>query len=332
MRDLSLEVIGRCAFGDDYSTIMIEGKHIRLTDYTQQLESKVFEYGMSPSYFFCPKIFDLDLDEDTRELKRLRQVVKTVGRQILKNRIQEIQKDPHCLESRTDLLNLMIRSHLNGRDFEECESLLNQELLIDECVTFVFAGSETTSALMEWTFYNLTQHPDALEKLRAELENHFGEALAANPEKIITNPRQLDELPYLDRVIRETLRMFPPAPAASPRVALKDVELGSLKIKKGTLVSVTPYLLHRSPFHWKNPTIFNPDREELDGTSLSYLPFSVGKRSCIGQFFALMEAKIAITKFVLDQTVSCDKSSAERLQAKITLFVQEGMTAQIKER
>eukprot|EP00357_Protocruzia_adherens_P005908 CAMPEP_0115028358 /NCGR_PEP_ID=MMETSP0216-20121206/36227_1 /TAXON_ID=223996 /ORGANISM="Protocruzia adherens, Strain Boccale" /LENGTH=467 /DNA_ID=CAMNT_0002404475 /DNA_START=296 /DNA_END=1699 /DNA_ORIENTATION=- len=330
MRHLSLEIIGKCAFGSDYSTVTIDGKRTKLTDYTKALEDKVFAYGMSPIYFFFPKKFDLDLDEDTRELKRLRKAMKSIGKQIVENRVQEILKDPTYLETKTDLLNLMIRSHLDGRDPDECEDLLDLELLIDECVTFVFAGSETTSTLLEWTFYNLTKHPKALEKLQNELEHHFRDAFRKDPERIISNPRELDQLPYLDRVIQETLRMFPPAPAISPRVALKDIELGSLKVKKGTLVNVTSYLLQRSPFYWKDPTTFNPDREEFKNSELRFLPFSAGKRSCIGQFFALMEAKIAITKFVLEQNIACDLSSVERLQSAVTLSVNGGMNADVK--
>eukprot|EP00357_Protocruzia_adherens_P002638 CAMPEP_0114972430 /NCGR_PEP_ID=MMETSP0216-20121206/388_1 /TAXON_ID=223996 /ORGANISM="Protocruzia adherens, Strain Boccale" /LENGTH=521 /DNA_ID=CAMNT_0002332797 /DNA_START=48 /DNA_END=1613 /DNA_ORIENTATION=+ len=332
MLDLTLGIIGECAFGNDYSSVNIEGENARVTDYIKRMESQAFDYGATASYFIFPQKFEYSLDQGARDLKNLRDKVKTLGHKILANRIQEIQKDPASLSNKTDLLNLMIQSHLEGKNLHDCQDLVDVELLIDECVTFVFAGSETTAILLQWIFYNLTQHPEVATKLREELETHFAEALKIDPSKIISNYRELDRLPYLDSVIQETLRLFPPAPIISPRIAVKDTIVKGLKIKKGTLIEISPYLIHRSPFNWSNPTTFNPDRKDSDSNLLAFLPFSEGKRGCIGKFFALMEAKIAITKFVLDQEIRCDLSSVERLKTKITLFVEGGMEAQISTR
>mmetsp|Transcript_26451 Transcript_26451/g.30351 ORF Transcript_26451/g.30351 Transcript_26451/m.30351 type:complete len:337 (-) Transcript_26451:427-1437(-) len=329
MNNLTLDVIGRCAFGSSYSSVEIDGKTTKLTDFSKQLESEVADYVSKLSFFLFPKKFDLNIDACSQSLKSKSQALRRVGRKIIKDRIELLKEDPSNLEHNPDLLNLMIRSHLDGRNINECDDLVDLDLLVDECVIFVLAGSETTSTLLTWLFFNLTKHPEVTFKLREELTEHFGDRLAENPEYLIDDYPALDKLPYLSKVINETLRIFPPAVAIMPKLAIKSFKLGDLTVHKGTRISVCPFLLHRSPHHWKNPHEFNPERSEFDKKDLRFLPFSAGKRSCIGQYFAQMEAKIAITKFVLAMNVECDRESDKRMGSRITLYVKDGMPAKL---
>mmetsp|Transcript_61927 Transcript_61927/g.71022 ORF Transcript_61927/g.71022 Transcript_61927/m.71022 type:complete len:97 (+) Transcript_61927:2-292(+) len=95
---------------------------------------------------------------------------------------------------------------------------------------------------------------------------------------------------------------------------------------------ICPYLSHKNSFQWDKANEFNPDRKEFDNDDLRFLPFSSGRRSCIGQFFALMEAKIAIIKILLEFNIKCDTNCEDRLLILLTLVAEGGVTAKISTR
>mmetsp|Transcript_30317 Transcript_30317/g.34435 ORF Transcript_30317/g.34435 Transcript_30317/m.34435 type:complete len:526 (+) Transcript_30317:145-1722(+) len=332
LMQLSLEIIGRCAFGQKYSSVMVDGKETSLTDLTRSLEFDIVKYGSSLAYFLCPKKVDWKIDQQTRDLWKKATDLKQIGRTVLQERIEEVKANPMLIEEKPDLLNLMLDAHLDDHDPSEIGKIVDNDLLVDECVTFVLAGSETTATLLTWVFYMLSQHPEVTKKLRAELTKELGDRYKEDPDHIIKDFGTLDNsLPYLDRIIRETLRLFPSLPVITPKVAEKDVVLScGLKIRKGTMVVISPYLVQRNEHYWTNPQEFNPDRDEFEKKNdLRYMPFSAGPRGCLGQFFALMEAKIAIIKYVLSMDIVCDPSTIDRLEARISLTVRDGMPTEI---
>eukprot|EP00357_Protocruzia_adherens_P017551 CAMPEP_0115019964 /NCGR_PEP_ID=MMETSP0216-20121206/29800_1 /TAXON_ID=223996 /ORGANISM="Protocruzia adherens, Strain Boccale" /LENGTH=431 /DNA_ID=CAMNT_0002391621 /DNA_START=365 /DNA_END=1660 /DNA_ORIENTATION=+ len=335
MMQLSLEVIGRCAFGQKYSSVMVDGKETSITDLTHSLEFDIVNYASSLSYFLCPKKVDWKIDQQTKDLWKKATDLKQIGRKVLQERIDEVKANPMLIEEKPDLLNLMLDAHLDDQDPSEIGKIVDNDLLVDECATFVLAGSETTATLLTWVFYILSEHPEVTEKLRAELTKELGDRYKEDPDHIIEDFGALDNnLPYLDRVIRETLRLFPSIPVITPIVAQKDVTLScGLNIKKGTMIVISPYLVQRNEHYWTNPQEFNPDRSEFEKEDdLRYLPFSAGPRGCLGRYFALMEAKIAIIKYVLSMDIACDPSSIDRLEARISLTVRGGMPTRITPR
>ena len=183
-----------------------------------------------------------------------------------------------------DLLSML----LSARDEETGEAMTDNQLRV-EVMTFLLAGQETTSLALTWTWYLLSQHPEARHRLEEEIDS----VLDGRPPEYT----DLVHLPYTRRVIDEAMRLYPPAWGFS-RQALSDDQLGGFHLPRGWLVFVLPYVLHRLPAFWENPDAFDPDRfspeRSADRPKFVYLPFGAGPRQCIGNQFALIEAQLTV--------------------------------------
>ncbi|HUN21837.1 MAG TPA: cytochrome P450 [Anaerolineales bacterium] len=188
----------------------------------------------------------------------------------------------HGEEDTGDLLSML----LSARD-DEGKPMSAQQLR-DEVVTLFTAGHETTANALDWIFYLLAQNPTAEEKLLAEVD-----ALAGRTPTMA----DLAELPYSERVVKEAMRLYPPASGAM-RSPLHDIELGGYPIPQGSNVAISTYAMHRNPKYFPNPLQFDPERfsPEREPTipKYSYLPFGGGPRICIGNSFAMMEARLVL--------------------------------------
>ena len=143
------------------------------------------------------------------------------------------------------------------------------------------AGTETTSSTTEWAMSLLLNHPEALKKAQAEIDEVVGNSRLITAEDV---PR----LGYLHCVINETLRMYPAAPLLLPHESSADCKVGGYDVPRGTLLIVNAYAIHRDPAVWENPAEFMPERFE-DGKAEGRLlmPFGMGRRKCPGETLAL---------------------------------------------
>ena len=187
---------------------------------------------------------------------------------------------------------------------EETGERMSDGQLRDECVTLFSAGHETSAVSMGWTLHLLTQHPDVLARLRAEVSAVLGNERLPAPDRFRA-------LTYTMQVIQESLRLYPPVWIMS-RLAYADDQIGPYVIPANTTAIVCPYLLHHDPANWPDPDRFDPDRfapgwekqcpgpggEPHERHSYAYLPFGGGPRLCIGNQFALMEMQILLALFV----------------------------------
>ncbi len=184
--------------------------------------------------------------------------------------------------SKDDLLALL----MNAVDADTHERM-NDEQLRDEVMTIFLAGHETTAVLMSWTLYLLSKHPDVARTLRAELAQVLG---GREP-----STEDVPKLPYLGRVIKEVLRLYPPAWVVARRVT-EDCVIDGWNLAARSVVLMSTYVLHRLPETFQNPEGFDPDRW-LDEERLpkgAYIPFSIGSRKCIGDSFAQLEAALIL--------------------------------------
>jgi len=180
-----------------------------------------------------------------------------------------------------DILGMLMQA----RDREGGQPMPDRQLA-REIMTLVVAGHETTASVLNWTWYLLSQHPEAEAKLSQEL----GVLDGGLPP--------LDELvkfPYTQHVIEEAMRLYPPGWLMT-RKALEDDRLGEYFVPAGTEIYIAPYLIQRHPAHWEAPDSFDPDRFGAARTPhrhpLAMLPFSAGPRNCIGEYFARIEMQI----------------------------------------
>lgn len=181
-----------------------------------------------------------------------------------------------------DLLDML----LAARD-EATGAGMTDEQIRDEVMTMMLAGSETTASILGWILHLLGTHPDVQRAVHAELDEVVGRRPISADD--------LTRLPYLRRVVRETLRLYPPAWLISRR-ALTDVSLGGYTVPAGSDVFFSAYGVHRDPAYYANPAVFDPGRwttqSERSKTTPTFLAFGAGPRGCIGEAFAWSEVLI----------------------------------------
>jgi cytochrome P450 len=197
----------------------------------------------------------------------------------------------------------------------------------DELVTAVIAGHETVASCLTWTLHLLAGAPQVQERLQAELD----QVLAGR------EPRWSDvpDLTYTRAVIDESLRLYPPAWVISRRAEQGD-EIDGVTVPAGTLVMISPWLLHRRPQAWPDPERFDPARFLGSGSGrgrTDYLPFGAGPRLCIGRDFALLQTVLLVAALLRDRTVRRPPGSpAPRVQALVTLRPRGGLPLLVQPR
>lgn len=219
-----------------------------------------------------------------------------------------------------DLLSML----LHARD--EDGSHMSDKQLRDELMTIVMAGHETTAIALSWTFYLLGKHPVVEEKLHAELE----ETLEGRPPAV----EDLPHLPYLDAVIKESMRIYPPAWAIG-REALEDCEVGGFYVPAKTQMFISQYVVHRDPRNFENSEAFLPERW-LDGSTddlpkFAYFPFGGGPRLCIGQSFAKMEANLVLATIAQSFRLRLVPGQTIQTQPSITLRPKHGVRVKLQQ-
>lgn len=202
--------------------------------------------------------------------------------------LQIIQERRESGEDKGDLLSMLLAAQ------DEQGSGMDDAQLLDEVITLFAAGHETTSNALMWTWYLLSQHPNVMERLRDEVTDVLGDR----------NPTLADlrELPYVEMVIKEAMRVYPPVYALNGRLANEDVEIVGHTIPKGSYVLVSTYGLHHDPRYFEEPERFDPERFSAENEpsipKYAYIPFGAGPRVCIGNSFAMMEAQLILATMV----------------------------------
>jgi len=191
------------------------------------------------------------------------------------------------LGQRHDLLDML----LMAQDSEEGTGGLTDQQVRDEAVTLLLAGHETTANAMTWTWYLLSQNPEAEAKMHAEVDRVLGSRAATFED--------VPNLKYTRMVMAEGMRMFPPAWIIS-RQSTAEVQVAGYTLPKGSLVIMPQYIVHRDERYFPEPDQFLPERWEpeaqakQDRPKYSYFPFGGGPRVCVGEPFAWMEGQIIL--------------------------------------
>ncbi|CAH0395063.1 unnamed protein product [Bemisia tabaci] len=241
------------------------------------------------------------------------------GKQKRTNKNSKISKEPDSkLEEDDDVgrkksafIDILLQA-------SETDSIkLTDEDLRDEVNTFMFGGFDTAANSMSFTLFLLGLHPEIQEKCYQELYDIFQDS-DRRPTM-----GDLQKMTYLEKVIRESLRLFPSVPMLGREVT-QDVQLGDYIIPKNSLLALPVYTLHRDPTVFPDPDKFDPERfnpEEAAGRHpYAYVPFAAGPRHCIGQKFALLEEKVTLSYILRDFTLESEHGM-EDLELMFTLVV-----------
>ncbi|MBS2018409.1 MAG: cytochrome P450 [Deltaproteobacteria bacterium] len=247
--------------------------------------------------------------------RELRAALDVLDRRVARM-IAERREDSERTRSRRDLLTLL----LSARD--EDGSGMTDRQVRDEVLTLFVAGHETTANALAWSLMLLARHPEVYAKVRAEVD-----ALGRIPTSA-----DLPSLALCLRVFKESMRLYPPVYMFG-RVAVADVEVGDYRLPRGTIVLVCPWALHRRPDEYPDPERFDPDRflpeVEAKRAKTAFLPFSAGPRTCIGNYFALMEGPLVLATLLRHADVALATDAPIEPEPSATLRPKGGVPMRI---
>jgi cytochrome P450 len=287
--ELTLKIVLRSIFGTD-------------------LERLEHDLGANP--------FDVVTKEQSRDLKfafRFRSLAKLVGELIRRRRAAA---DPH-----EDFLAMLMAA----RDRDE-ETMMSEKELIDEVLTLIVAGHETTAAALTWTWYLVGRHPEVSAQLAAEAD-----AVAPG----VLPLADAEALDYTHQVIQEALRLYPPGWLFTRRTIEAD-ELGGYTVPARTDVFISPFILHRHPAFWEDAEQFRPARfagiDAKERHRFAYIPFSVGPRHCIGENLAMFEMLVHVSRMARRFRLTRVSEEPIEFEAQINLRPRSNLLMTVEER
>jgi cytochrome P450 len=259
----TIDVLGLAAFGVDFNA-MGETENEYYSAYQE-----LFNHGMSAFKSVLPPRFKEMLPlPSMKRVHDAKAKLISMTHDIMSNRKKDSEKKY--------LLDMML----------DAKPALTMKQFETNIFLFFLAGHETTASALSWALYLLAEHQDIQNRAREEVDRVL-------QGKHVTSD-VLKELVYMDMFLKEVLRYGSPVGFISSRVADEDILVGEHVIPKGTETGVSVYAIHHNPDFWPEPYVFNPERfvSEAKQYPFSFLPFSLGKRVCIGNHFSLMEQKI----------------------------------------
>ncbi len=300
---VTMEIIAKLLFGDDIASDTQQADEA-LRVFFDQFDER-FGLYLIPEWLPTPG--------NIRYKKAIARLDRIVGNVIRRRRA--------TLDSGSDMLSTLLRVK------DEAGVEMTDTQLRDEMMTLFFTGHETTSAALGWTWYLLAQNPEAEAKLFQELD----EVLAGRAPAYEDLPR----LRYTDWVVKESLRLYPPAYSVM-RTPMKDCEIGGYDVPAGASLAMFPWTVHRDPRYFHSPTEFLPERWDNDFAKrlprCAYFPFGVGPRVCIGNTFAITELVLMVAAIARRFQLKLAPGHRVLLSPSLTLRPRKGIRVVLKER
>jgi cytochrome P450 len=217
-----------------------------------------------------------------------------------------------------DLLSILLRAQNRNEQTDE--------QLRDEVVTMLLAGHDTTALTLTYAFYLLSEHPATERRVHEELDS----VLDGPPTFADTR-----ELASLNRVLQETMRLYPPVYVMF-REPVIDVKLGGYRVPEGSAIMLPQWAVHRSPRWWTDPGRFDPERwsreRRADRPRFAHFPFGGGPRHCIGKQFSLLEAKLILAVVGREYSLSYAREEPFDLRGSLTMHPEDGMPMRVRTR
>ncbi|NDJ35195.1 MAG: cytochrome P450 [Chloroflexi bacterium] len=305
MKRLAMAVIGRIMLN-----LRVEDEGMRAAGYFHEVLDYISTYSNHP----MPLPMWLPTAKNNRYKHAVRELHSYMQR-IIDNRL-ESGKDQQ------DFLNDILKLR------EGDDAVLTEDQLINELLTFFFAGHETTAVGLSWSWYLLEQHPDVEDKLFDSVDSIMGTRKTPTLD-------DLHKMAYPVQVFQEVLRLYPPIHIIA-RDPVVDVEVGGYRLPAGSLMFISPYLTDRHPDFWEEPDKFDPDRfdrEAIKGQHpYSNLPFGHGEHICIGNNLALLEGQIALAMLARKFYLRLAEGHEVTMQPEATIRFKEGLLMTIHTR
>src|SRR5438067_4550679 len=294
MDELALIIEGRTLFSMDFS----ETEHALSDAVTVVTQTMNDAFRIA----FAQFPFDIPVIGYGRSVRRAIACIKTILEEIIARHERE--------ESEAgDIVSTLVAAR------DEEGNRLSATQIMDHLLTLFVAGHETLANALTWACYLLAQHPAVTSKLLSELDQQLG----GQPP----TPADLERLPYLEQVVKEVLRLYPPAASLS-RIVREPFEWKGYCFAAGNIIMYSPYVSHRMPEQFPEPEVFRPERfDPASGEThapYAFIPFGAGPRSCIGAPFAIMELKTVLA--MLLQRFRLDLVAGQRVEATVRTTLQ----------
>ncbi|CAG9797889.1 unnamed protein product [Chironomus riparius] len=259
-----------------------------------------------PDFLFNLSSSKRKLDKFVRILKDFTTKIIEERRKLLLNKesedLENLDEEDVGLKKKMCLLDVLLQSTINNKP-------LSNEDIQEEVDTFTFAGHDTTTNAICFTLHMIAKHPEVQEKLNKEIQDVIGD------EELTF--KSLNEFKYLELVIKETLRLYPPAPMISRRF-YEEVNFGDFIAPANANYNIALFSAFRNPEVFENPDEFIPERFLKDLPAFAFIPFSAGQRNCIGQKFAMTSIKTNIIN-ILRQFTLISSGKEPEIEINITL-------------
>lgn len=275
---VTLDVICKAAFGVDLNLFkQTDSPFQRAID--QCLKGMVF-YLRDPFFTLFPKNW-----KTVQQTKDAADLLRKTGE-------KWIQKRKTAIENGEDVPKDILTQILKTAEEENVNNTKDHEQMLDNFVTFFIAGQETTANQLSFAIMELGRHPEIYKRAKAEVDEILGTKRDISYE-------DLGKFTYLSQVLKETLRLYPTAPGTS-RWLHEDMVINGLKIPGGCAVIFSSYVSQRLEKFFKDPLKFDPERFNVNAPKpyYCYYPFALGPRTCLGQVFSQMEAKVVLAKLL----------------------------------
>jgi cytochrome P450 len=255
----------------------------------------------------------------TRDNRTVRAALKFF-RSLIRPLIAERRRAP---SEYADLLTAL----LTAADAEDGTRLSDREAM-DEALTMLLAGSDTTAAALSWSAFLLAKHPNVQQELSEEVRQTADNDVIGVPDSA--------EPALADRVFQESMRLYPPAVAIA-RQAAESVEIGGVPVERGALLFVSVYSIHHDARWFADPEQFQPARFSSDRANANsehaFLPFGLGPRACIGRRFATMEGPLVLAEFVRRCSLHLLGPDQEPgLETQLSLHPRDGLRLRVQRR
>ena len=275
MTQVTMDVIVRALFGHAREIDSAQVSHA-IHALSEEGFAQLFRPRNLPDWFPLPSI---------RKARQGRDFLNgLIAREIDQRRMELATQAPqNQAHDSTDLLTML----LNARDPEHPEQGLSAQEVHDQTMVMFQAGHETSANALTWWAGLIAQHPQIQNRLQAELQ----ECLQGKTPTL----ESVQQLPWLQASLKESLRLYPPAAILMTRRATRDVACGSWRITKGDLIAITPAVIQRDERWFSEPDRFMPERFLPGAPEIprgAWIPFGTGPRVCLGQHFAMMEMAI----------------------------------------
>ncbi|KAF7847357.1 hypothetical protein BT93_L3057 [Corymbia citriodora subsp. variegata] len=294
LQEMSFSIIMRMISGKRYFGAAADAGDAKVARQFREVINEIFELSGTDPGDFLPvlrKVVDLK--------GRERRMVDVAKRSdvILQGMIDELRSRRKRSDGDRKVESKMMIDYMLSEGYSD-------DIIKGHILTILCAGTDTSAVTIEWTMSLLLNHPNIMQKAQAELDDIVG-------RDCLVDEADIHKLPYLQNIINEALRLFPPAPLLVPHESAKDCMIGGFDVPRGTMILVNAWAIQRDPKVWDDPTSFKPERYEglKEDHAYRLLPFGMGRRSCPG--VGLANRVVGLTLAALIQCFEWERVSEE---------------------